>query len=196
VGKDALTVTVPTNRPDLTRPADLVEEIARLADFDTFAATVPTGPAGGLLVEQSRERLVRNLLRGMGLVQAISLPFVSEEELVAFADSGNEKAGVVTVRNPLREDQSKLRQSLLPVLLRRLRENRNRGAETVALFETGRAFYARPWGEDDRVPDQPMRLGIAVIGPFGHTDLAGARRQADAGTALAIIDSLGGGLGV
>jgi phenylalanyl-tRNA synthetase beta chain len=196
VGSDALTVTVPTNRPDLTRPADLVEEIARLADFDTFAATVPTGPAGGLLVEQSRERLLRNLLRGMGLVQAISLPFVSEEELAAFAELDAKANGVVTVRNPLREDQSKLRQSLLPVLLRRLRENRNRGAETVALFETGRVFFARPWADDDRVPDQPMRLGIAIIGPFGPADHAGESRQADANTALAVMDSLGRGLGV
>lgn len=196
MGSHALTVTVPTNRPDLTRPADLVEEIARLADFDTFAATVPTGPAGGLLVEQSRERLLRNLLRGMGLVQAISLPFVSEDELAAFAGAEDGADGVVAVRNPLREDQSKLRQSLLPVLLRRLRDNRNRGAETVALFETGRVFYARPWADDDRVPDQPMRLGVAIVGPFGHTDLAGASRQADATTALAIADALGRGLGV
>ncbi len=180
----------------MTRPADLVEEIARLADFDTFAATVPTGPAGGLLVEQTRERLLRNLLRGIGLVQAISLPFVSEEELIAFAESGDDAAGVVAVRNPLREDQAKLRQSLLPVLLRRLRENRNRGAETVALFETGRVFYARPWGEDERVPDQPMRLGIAIIGPFGPFQPTGGTRDADAATALAIIDYLGGGLGL
>lgn len=196
VGPKALTVTVPTNRPDLTRPADLVEEIARLADFDTFGATVPTGPAGGLLVEQSRERLIRSLLRGMGLVQAINLPFVSEEELAAFSDATVETRGVVTVRNPLREDQSKLRQSLLPALLRRLRENRNRGMDTVALFETGRVFYARPWGRDDRVPDQPMRLGIAVVGPFGHASINGGTGEADATTALAILNSLASGLGL
>lgn len=194
MGSDALTVTVPTNRPDLIRPADLVEEIARLADFDTFTETVPTGPAGGLLVEQRRERTIRNLLRGMGLVQTINLPFVSEEELAGFSDSGVED--VVTVRNPLREDQSKLRQSLLPALLRRLRENRNRGAETVALFETGRVFYASPWRDDERVPHQPMRIGIAIIGPYGDADLDGSTRDADASTALAIVTAMATAMGV
>ena len=100
---DLLEVVVPTYRPDLTIPADLIEEIARLADFDTFEETVPTGPAGGLLVEQRRSRELHRLLQGEGLMQAINLPFVSEEELAAFSDDGA-TVDVVTVRNPLRED--------------------------------------------------------------------------------------------
>ncbi|MDJ0925839.1 MAG: phenylalanine--tRNA ligase subunit beta [Acidimicrobiia bacterium] len=194
VGDDSLAVTVPTYRPDLTIGADLIEEIARLADFDTFEETVPTGPAGGLLVEQRRGRELRELLRGQGLMQAINLPFVSEEELAAFGENG--AAGVVTVRNPLREDQAKLRQSVLPGLLRRVRENRNRGADGVALFETGRVFYARPWADDPRVPDQPMRLGVAVVGPFGSGVVGGRSAAADATTAMGIVSALADGLGV
>jgi phenylalanyl-tRNA synthetase beta chain len=196
MGANALTVTVPTNRPDLTRPADLVEEIARLADYDTFAETVPTGPAGGLLIDQRRSRGAREILRGQGLLQAINLPFVSKEELEAFSDGPGSTSGVVTVRNPLREDQSKLRQSLLPALLRRLRENKNRGSESVGMFETGRVFYARPWDEDERVPDQPMRLGIALIGSFGSGDIDNKPAPADATTALAIVEALASGLGL
>lgn len=198
VAGETLHVTVPTNRPDLTRPADLVEEIARLSDFDTFAETVPTGPAGGLLADQRRTRIVHDLLRGLGLMQAINLPFVSEEELAAFdaahGDSG--VADVVTVRNPLREDQSKLRQSLLPGLLEKLKENRNRGIDSVALFETGRVFHARPWQDDPRVPEQPVRLALAVSGPFGSSQISGRAHRADAATALAIIRSLADGLGI
>jgi phenylalanyl-tRNA synthetase beta chain len=192
---DVLEVRVPTYRPDLTIPADLIEEIARLADFDTFDETVPTGPAGGLLIEQRRARDLRRLLQGQGLMQAINLPFVSEEELAAFSDDGA-VSGVVTVRNPLREDQSKLRQSLLPGLLRRLRENRNRGAPVVALFETGRVFYSRPWAEDARVPDQPLRLGMAVVGPFGRINLGSTPDEADATAALGIVRAIEQGLGV
>ncbi len=195
---DPLRVTVPTYRPDLTRPADLVEEIARLADFDTFAETVPTGPAGGLLLDQRRSRLANNLLRGLGLIQAINLPFVAESELAAFSDESVEGAtpDVVTVRNPLREDQSKLRQSLLPGLLRNLRDNRNRGAESVALFEVGRIFYARPWSDDGRVPEQPVRLAVAILGPYGSGGMNGSSPPADASTALAVVQSLSDGLGV
>jgi phenylalanyl-tRNA synthetase beta chain len=192
---DLLEVVIPTYRPDLTIGADLIEEIARLADFDTFDETVPTGPAGGLLVEQQRSRDLHRLLQGQGLMQAINLPFVSEDELVAFSEEGA-VCGVVTVRNPLREDQSKLRQSILPGLLRRLRENRNRGADVVALFETGRVFYARPWAEDDRIPDQPLRLGVAVVGAFGTVGLDSGAVQADATTALGIVSAIEKGLGV
>ena len=196
-GADSLDVIIPTNRPDLTRPADLVEEIARLADFDTFGETVPTGPAGGLLVPQRRTRTLRSMLRGLGLMQAINLPFVADEELAAFgvADNGS-VTDVVTVRNPLREDQAKLRQSLLPGLLRRLRENRNRGTESVGLFETGRVFQARPWAEDPRVPEQPMRLAVAVIGGFGNEVMGARAPRADAATALGIATAIEAALGL
>ena len=189
---------MPTYRPDLTRPADLVEEIARLADFDTFDETVPTGPAGGLLIEQKHTRLVHNILRGIGLIQAINLPFVAEAELAVFngqvTDDGTPE--VVSVRNPLREDQANLRQSLLPGLLRNVRENRNRGIESVALFESGRVFFARPWADDARVPEQPVRLAVVVVGPFGSDRIGNRTPNADAATALGIVETIGDGLGV
>jgi phenylalanyl-tRNA synthetase beta chain len=198
VDEDRLTVVIPTYRPDLTRPADLVEEIARLADFDTFGETVPTGPAGGLLPAQWRTRRVRDLLRGLGLYQTINLPFVSADELAAFGevDEGGNAADVVTVRNPLREDQSKLCQSLLPGLLRKLRENRNRGADWIGLYETGRVFFARPWADDPRVPEQPVRLAIAITGPYGTRRLGTSAPEADATTALGIAAALGDAMDV
>lgn len=188
-----LTVTVPTNRSDLTRPADLIEEIARLADFDTFEATVPTGPAGGLSPQQTRGRRVRQLLRGLGLHQSINLPFISPDEVAAF---GGKWALEVTVKNPLREDQAKLRQHLLPGLLRNVRDNRNRGAQPVALFETGRVFLAQPWSLDDRVPDQPLRLAVTIWGAFGSASLGVSPEPADASTALAVVDAVAETLGV
>lgn len=195
VADGVLEIRIPTYRPDLTIPADLIEEIARLADFDTFDETVPTGPAGGLLIEQRRARDLRRLLQGEGLMQAINLPFVSEEELAAFSDDGAIR-GVVRVRNPLREDQSILRQNLLPGLLRRLRENRNRGADVVALFETGRVFHARPWADDARVPDQPLRLAVAIVGPYGRSGVGAKPNTADATSALGIVSAMEKGLGV
>jgi len=198
VDGDTVAVTVPTYRRDLTRPADLIEELARLADFDTFAATLPTGPAGGLTAEQARVRRVHDVLRGQGLYQAMNLPFVGTGDLVAFGtvDAVGEPEGVVIVRNPLRDDLSMLRQSLLPGLLKNLRDNRNRGSEQVGLFETARVFFAEPWQEDSRVPDQPLRLGVAVTGPFGISHLGDRPEDADAGTAFAVVSALATALGV
>ncbi len=191
---DTLRVVVPTFRPDLTRGADLIEELARLADYDSFAATVPTGPVGGLTAEQRRTRHLQDVLRGLGLHQVINLPFVSHGELAAFAEGQVE--GVVSVRNPLRDDQAKLRQSLLPGLVRNARDNFNRGADQVAVFEIGRTFHARPWGEDPRVPDQPVRVGVLVAGRFGNERIGRHRTDADAATALGIVGALGEAMGV
>ncbi len=190
--EDGLVVTIPTYRPDLTRPADLVEEIARLSDYDTFEATVPTGPAGRLTAEQQRTRELHDTLRGLGLHQVINLPFVSPEELRAFGDG----EAVVTVTNPLREDQAKLRQSLLPGLLRVARDNRNRGAEGVALFEIGKVFWARPSPDDERVPDQPDRTGAVVLGPFGPASIGAQPDIADGRTAFAVVDAVSTAMGV
>ena len=190
---DVFTITVPTYRRDLTRPADLLEEVARLADFDTFAATVPTGPAGGLTAEQRRARRARDILRGLGLHQAINLPFVAPEEAAAFGAAPDLE---VTVKNPLRDDQAKLRQHLAPGLLRNVRDNRNRGAHPVAVFETGRVFLAEPWPLDGRVPNQPVRLGAAIWGAFGTATLGSSGPQADAATALAMVTAIAEGLDV
>ncbi len=190
---DRLLVEVPTNRPDLTRPADIVEEIARLADYDTFGETLPTGAAGALTVTQQRARRLHDVLRGLGMHQAVNLPFVSPDELDAFSPGPAEE--VVTVRNPLRDDQAKLRQLLLPALLRNVRDNRNRGAAAVALFETGRTFYAVPARDDPRVPHQPMRLAVAISGPFGPAAVSSPTPPADGATALAVVDAIGRAMG-
>jgi phenylalanyl-tRNA synthetase beta chain len=194
----SLQVTVPTYRRDLTRPADLIEELARLADYDTFAATLPTGPVGGLTSEQVRVRRVHDLLRGQGLSQAMNLPFVGPADLAAFGkvDATGDPGRVVSVRNPLRDDLAMMRQSLLPGLLKNLRDNRNRGSEQVGLFETARVFFAEPWHEDPRVPDQPLRLGVAIIGPFGTSHLGRRPEGADAGSAFAVVSALAAAMGI
>jgi phenylalanyl-tRNA synthetase beta chain len=89
-----------------------------------------------------------------------------------------------------------LRQSLLPGLLKNLRDNRNRGSNQIALFETARVFFANPWPEDPRVPDQPLRLGFAIIGPFGTSHLGNPPPEADAGTAFAVVSGLATAMGI
>lgn len=182
---DPMKVTVPTYRPDLTRPIDLIEEVARLHGYDRFEASLPTGPAGGLTAEQRRLRLVHRALVGVGLSQAINLPFVGIDDTRVF-DPDVDPADLLTVKNPLREEESKLRPSLLPGLLSNLRYNRSHGTGSVALFETGKVFYSTPDKDDPRLPFQPDRLAWAIIGQVGITDLEGSGTEVSGEVSLAV----------
>lgn len=192
---DPLQVTIPTYRPDLTRPADLVEEVARIHGFDKFDATLPTGPAGGLTEEQRRQRQLAAVLVGAGLSQAINLPFVSVDELneLGFESDGSD---LLTVKNPLRDEESKLRPSLLPGLLSAVRYNRSHGITSVALFEMGGVFFADRDEEDHRLPLQYDRLAWAVVGGVGLHSIDSADHTADGAYSLALWRHLAEALGV
>ena len=196
-GTDPLSVTVPTYRPDLVRPVDLVEEVARLFGLDRFAETVPTGPGGGWTIEQRRHRTVRRILTGAGLSQAVNLAFLGAGDLDAFAyPPDHEGRQTISVKNPLNDELSSLRTALLPGLLRSLGYNVARDLPDVALFEIGRVFHHRRWAEDSRVPDQPERVAFAAVGGFGPRELNGSVRSTDLYTAGAIWRLLGHGLGL
>ncbi|HEX9846868.1 MAG TPA: phenylalanine--tRNA ligase subunit beta [Acidimicrobiia bacterium] len=184
-GADPLTVTVPTFRPDLTRPADLVEEVARVHGYDKFDATLPTGPAGGLSPPQIRQRRLHSTLTGIGLSQAINLPFVSVDDL-AHLGFGTGESDLLAVKNPLRDEESKLRPTILPGLLNNLRYNQSHGVASVALFESGKVFFPQPDPEDPRLPLQYDRIAWAVVGDMGVGSLDGAQLSADGAVSSAI----------
>lgn len=184
-GSDPLTVTVPTFRPDLTRPADLVEEVARIHGFDRFEPTLPTGPSGGLTAEQKRLRRLGETLVGAGLFQAINLPFVSVSELNGIGMNVRPQ-DLLTIKNPLREEESKLRPTLLPGLLRTSSYNLSHGAVSVGLFEIGSVFFTEPAAWDERLPEQYQRLGWVVFGDVGPRRLGHESAKADASVSLGI----------
>lgn len=196
-GSGPLTVVVPSYRPDVTRAADLVEEVARLAGYDSFGERLRLGSGGGLAPEQRQARRIRQSLVGIGYSQTITLPFVMPAEVAAFdAPTDHELNQTVEVKNPLSEEEAVLRPALLPGLLRVLKHNRNRGHADVAVFEQGRVFHGRPWAVDRRVPDQPVRLAVAATGVIGPRDLAGHGQIADVHTVLAAVRHLAASLGL
>jgi phenylalanyl-tRNA synthetase beta chain len=192
-GDDPLEVLVPTFRPDVTRPADLVEEVARIHGFDKFEATVPTGPAGGLTPEQRRLRALHRSLVGIGVSQAVTLPFVGEEDLVRL---GIALSDVLRVKNPLRDEEGRLRPTMLPSLLSAVRFNFSHGASSVALFETGRVFFARPANNDPRLPEEIDRLAWVVAGPVGLSVLGEPGLSADGRVSLALFRHVASVLGI
>lgn len=190
-GSDPVRVEVPTFRPDLTRPIDLVEEIARLRGLDNFAETVPTGRGGGWSREQRIVAAARQALAGAGLRQALSLTFLNPNDLDVFSyPAGHAARAVVRVKNPLRDEESILRTSLLPGLARALRYNLSHGARDVALFEVGKVFFDRPSSTDPRIPDQPDRLAFGMVGGFGLSELGTSGRPVDFYSASAVCSAL------
>ncbi|MGF1618130.1 MAG: phenylalanine--tRNA ligase subunit beta [Acidimicrobiia bacterium] len=194
-GDDPMTVTVPTYRPDVTRPADLVEEVARIHGFDKFGATVPTGPAGFLTPEQQRLRRAHRVLAGIGLNQAINLPFVGEEDMVALGRSADLER-MLQVKNPLREEEGRLRPTLLPGLLNVARYNVSRGERSVAVFETGLVFTTDAHEVDPRLPAQTERIAWVLVGNVGPSQLGSDPLQSDARYSLAVLRHLLAQLGI
>lgn len=190
-GSDPMEVTVPTFRPDVTRPADLVEEVARIHGFDKLEASLPTGPAGGLTHAQRRERILRSALTSAGVDQAVNLPFVGEHDVAVFGFSD-----LLQVKNPLSDEEAKLRPSLLPALLHAVRYNISHGAGSVALFETGKVFFTDPDPMDSRLPRQVDRLAWAASGAFGPARMGSGILRADASLSLALWRRLADALGI
>ncbi|MGY1804145.1 phenylalanine--tRNA ligase subunit beta [Blastococcus sp. SYSU D00922] len=193
-----LAVTPPSWRPDLTDPADLVEEVVRLAGYDDIPSVLPTAPPGrGLTDVQRRRRSVGRTLAEAGYVEAPSYPFVGTPALDALGlAEDDERRHVVLVRNPLSEEEPALRTTLLPGLLATLARNLSRGQRDVALFEHGAVFPGRrrspaPLPGVDRRPDdetlaallgavpaQPWHVAVALAGNREPRGWWGAGRPA------------------
>jgi phenylalanyl-tRNA synthetase beta chain len=138
-GKSYVVVQPPTWRPDLTEPADLVEEVLRLEGYDTIPTKLPTAPAGtGVTASQRRRRAVGRALAEAGYVEVLPFPFVSPSvwDKFGLAHDDNRRR-TVSVLNPLEADRSELATTLLPGLLDTLSRNVSRGMRDVALFHIG-----------------------------------------------------------
>ena len=131
-------VTVPTWRRDVEGAADLVEEVTRIAGYDSVPSTPLDRDAGVARPTATRsqliERRVRRTAAARGLDEAVTWSFVSEAEAAAFGGSE------WVLANPISEDMKVMRPSLLPGLIAAARRNLDRGASSVRLFEIGRRY--------------------------------------------------------
>ena len=131
-------VELPTWRLDVEREIDLIEEIARVYGYNKFANTLPA--FRGSVVEQphaAQEAKVRSTLLALGYNEAISSSFISYADATAFSGSVP-----VPLANPLSEEESVMRTSLVSGMLRMLAWNLNHGNSHVRLFEIGNIFSA------------------------------------------------------
>jgi phenylalanyl-tRNA synthetase beta chain len=167
-GRAAVIATPPTWRPDLTRPADLVEEVLRLEGYHTIPSVLPTAPAGrGLTPTQRRRRAVSRTLADVGYVEVNPMTFVSPEIWDQFGlDAGDVRRQTVKVINPLEAERNELATTLLPGLLEALGRNVSRGLRDVSLFHVGQVVL--PKAQQVPVPtvgvaERPTDAEIATL---------------------------------
>jgi phenylalanyl-tRNA synthetase beta chain len=202
---------------DVQREADLIEEIARLADLDrNLPSTLPAVPhVGALTREQRLRRRAEDALRDLGCDEVVSWSFMDP----AVPDrlrlpAGDVRREAIALANPISAEQSVMRTLLLPGLLDSARLNLSRGAESVALFESGRVYLkdggvapALPGGAADageiggdfagHVPSpayEPHRVGLLLAGP-APTGWRGEPEPADFYAAKGMLEALCAALG-
>ncbi len=162
---DGLDVTVPHwRRNDVTREADLIEEVARLHGVnDQLPATLPSrrGAVGVLSAAQRLRRRAEDALAGRGLLEIVGWSFESPslDERLRLADDDPRRARVV-IENPMSSDQSVLRTTLLGSLLGAASHNAARGQGVPGIFESGAVYLA----SGEQLPHEHRALGALVPG--------------------------------
>lgn len=168
---DDLLVTVPSFRPDVSREIDLIEEIARLYGYDNIPVTMPASeiPYESDLESLNEKKIlykekVRNALNACGLTEVLNYSFHDPsafDRLELEADSMFRNA--LILRNPISENQSVIRTTLIPGLLSNISYNLNRRTNDIRIFEIGRVFHPR---EGKKQPDEPEYISGAITGQF------------------------------
>lgn len=152
-------VVVPSFRPDTESEIDLIEEVARHYGYERIPRTVPPAVhTGALTVRQRERRLVRHAMTGLGLSEAMPMPFLAPGDL---ARSGLADDGIV-LTNPLVAEESVLRTSLLPGLLGAVAYNLSHRNAGVDLWEIGHVFRVPAGPTGSPLPDEREHLAAIV----------------------------------
>ena len=154
----------PSWRRDLTREADLIEEVARIYGYDRIPGDVPVPLELSARTLQDRvSGRVRDVLTSCGFSEALTLSFVSREQLELFQPVPDLKP--LQVDHSSRSHENLLRQSLIPSLLESLRINERHGNSGVRLFEIARVYLRAEPGVEEA---EPIRLGLAAACSFAE----------------------------
>jgi phenylalanyl-tRNA synthetase beta chain len=222
VAGEDLGVTVPPDRHyDVTREVDLIEEVGRVHGLDEhLPSTLPAvaGRVGGLSREQRLRRRAEDAMRDLGFDEVVGWSFTDPGEwgrLRILED--DPRSAPVRIANPLSEDQSVMRTTLLGSLLDIAQSNLARGADRVALFESGRVYLpaaASPqkpvfktgnggfdvlsgeFAGERAAPDhEPHRIGSLAVGPLVAKSWRGGGEPADFFALKGVLEALAGQLG-
>ncbi|MDG1695787.1 MAG: phenylalanine--tRNA ligase subunit beta, partial [Ilumatobacter sp.] len=154
---DTRSVVLPTWRLDSTDEVDVIEEVARHHGYEKLGKSVPKSTVhGGLTPHQQRRRLVREVLLGLGISEAMPNPFLAPGTLAKAKLSPE----AISITNPLVMEESVLRTSLRPGLLEALAFNESHRRTGVRLYEIGHVYPP----SDGKLPAEYEALTVVLAG--------------------------------
>ncbi len=220
-GEDLVVEVPPDRHYDVTREVDLIEEVARVHGLDEhLPSTLPAvGQAGGRSREQWLRRRAEDAMRDLGFDEIVGWSFTDPGEPARLRiPDGDPRAVPVAIANPLSEDQSVMRTTVLGSLLDAAQRNLAHGAERVALFESGRVYLDSPPtglkasslsalrpidplaggfpGERAAPFVEPHWLACLAVGPLTPQSWRGGGGTADFFALKGVLEGLAAGLGV
>lgn len=156
-------VTAPTFRIDIEHKADIAEEIARFYGYNKIPTTTLRGVAcAALTPEQKFERTIHTTLTALGGFEAMTYSFVSPKcyDKICLATDSPLRNGVV-ITNPLGEDTSVMRTTILPSMLDVLSRNYNNRNDCAFLYEIGNEYIPT---KPDELPDENPQICLGMYG--------------------------------
>ncbi len=201
---DGLEVQVPPlRRDDVTREIDLIEEVARIDGLERLPATLPArrGAAGRLSHAQRVRRGAEDVLAGRGLHEIVGWSFADPALLERLRlPPEHPMRSVVALENPLSEEQSIMRPTLLGSLLDAARYNAYRNGPDIAIFESGTVYRARAQtsaaadGAATEEPPSPAEehhaIAALLSGALAPRSWRGESPHADFFAAKALLEGL------
>jgi phenylalanyl-tRNA synthetase beta chain len=181
-GSEAIRFIVPSWRVDVAIEEDLVEEVARHTGYEKIASLLPpSNMPGEYQPSEMSRRALRTALTNLGFDEAVNFSFIDtahdeQFETLPSLVVESKKIDLVALSNPILENVSRMRASLLPGLLESVRHNINHGTRDVRLFEIGRVFAGSTTGE---VPLERDAWALIATGGAIEEGHAGATREVD-----------------
>lgn len=173
----ALVYSVPSWRHDVSIEEDLVEEVARHAGYDAISSELPPANFAGEYHRSERQkRELRRALAHQGYYEAINLSFIETTNEFDLLPALSNEGGQVTLTNPIIEEASRMRPTLLPGLLNSVRHNFNQGVRDICLFEVGRLFALSDAGN---LPRERESLALVATGGLLEANRSKSVRDLD-----------------
>src|SRR4030095_3339566 len=166
-GNGASIYVVPSWRIDVGLEEDLIEEIARHVGYDKIASELPpSNMAGEYQPSEMKRRELRRAFKRLGFDEAINFSFIDMAqderfELLPGLSSGSDKRPLVTLDNPIIEEATRMRATLIRGLLESVPHNLNHATRDVRLFEIGRVFAG---SEPGKLPGELEALALIATG--------------------------------
>jgi phenylalanyl-tRNA synthetase beta chain len=188
-GKGRYLVTPPTCRVDILREIDLIEEVIRLYSYDRVPVTLPAVAVTEMAVipRLDLEERIRQLLIGGGYTEVVNYSFgIPIAADILCLPENDERHRLVRIKNPLGEDLSAMRTTMIYGLLETAKKNANNGSFDLSIFEIGRIFLRRKTGE---LPEEKNMLAGLLTGKMTD-DLWGSRKNVDFYTLKGCLENI------